>query len=280
MKKTLIMVALALGLIATSTFGQTLVCTERRVDGTTNNWYTSEGRMVVFDGQSRLACDFRRLPGEPAGTIPIVYFYLTIGGSPTSDSFAGTGEFTFPPQADGVEIQVHYQKAGDDWDVGTTAHYAGSQVAYCPNMVVPKGYMISFVVRVAVADWVPDGTPINVELRNLSGLYGVTLGEIPEFQISPNTGPWRMTWWKRPVIKGIYKSGLDKYALHVGSPPHYWSSDWSLEASPDLKSWARVTSHLVPAPEDIYPVVNPRKLEVLVNPDANKQFFRFVFTKH
>ena len=266
-------VALALGLIATSAFGQTLVCTERRVDGSTNNWYVSEGRMVTVNGESRLAYD-PRIVHEPNGSYPIVYYYLSIGGSPTSDSFAGTGEFTFPPQADGIEIQVHYQKAGDDWDVGTTTKSAGAQTVKCPNMVVPKGFLISFVVRVGVADWVPDGTPINVELLGLTGLFGVTLGEIPEFQISANTGPWRMAWWKHPTVGSIVKSG-NQLSLTVLSPPHFWVGNWSLQTSTNLVNWATVTPTpiLVPSTD---PIAVSRVLEVPFNGAESQRFFRTV----
>lgn len=274
MKKNnkLVIVALALGLIATSSaLGQTLVCTERRVDGQTNNWYLSEGRMVTVAGQHRLAYD-PRIVHEPSSSYPIVYFYLTIGGSPTSDSFAGTGEFTFPPQADGVEIQVHYQKAGDDWDVGTTSHYAGSQVVRCPNMVVPKGFLISFVVRVVVADSVPDGTPINVELKSLTGLIGVTVGEIPEFQLAPNTGPWKMTWWKHPAIQSIARSG-NMLSLEVLSPPHFWDGNWNLLTSTNLVNWATVTPTpvLVPSTD---PIAVSRVLQVPINGAESRRFFR------
>ncbi len=272
---TTVVIALALCLIAVSSaLGQAIVCTERRVDGTTNNWYLSEGRMVTVNSVPRLAYD----PGvvhEPNGSYPIVYFYLSIGGSPTSDSFAGTGEFTFPPQADGVEIQVHYQKAGDDWDVGQTTKSAGAQTVRCLNMVVPKGFLISFVVRVKVEDWVSDGTPINVELKGLTGLFGVTLGEIPEFQLSPNTGPWRMTWWKHPVLTNIEKSGSN-LRLTVASPPHYWDGNWYLETSTDLRGvWTRVTpTPILMATTD--PIAISRVLQVPFNGAEPCRFFRTV----
>jgi|GEM_PF-1744638 len=269
-QKWLVTVAAAL-LVATSAFAQTLVCVERVVDGTGANWYASEGRMVVLNGESRLAYD-PFVVHEPNGTYPIVYYYLQIGGSPTSDSFAGTGEFTFPPQEPGIEIQVHYQKAGDDWDIGTTTKYAGSQVVKCPHMVVPKGFKISFVVRVKVEDWVPDGTPINVELKSITGLYGVTLQEIPELQMVTYTGPWKMKWWKHPVITAISRKG-DVSTLKVQSPPHFWGGNWYLEASENLGSWSMATSALVPLTAEQDELTLVRQLEV---PSTAKQkFYRF-----
>lgn len=264
------MVALALGLFATSTFGQALVCTERVSENDGLNWYA--GKWVSrIGGVDRLIYN-PVVKFEPAGAYPIAYYFLSASGSPTSDSFSGTGEFRFPPQADGVEVQVHYQLAGDDWTAGETTATIGGQVVKCSKMVVPKGFMISFVIRVKVADTVPDGTPINVQLLGFSGLTGVVLGKIPEVQIVTYTGPWSMKWLKQPVIKTVrLEKSLGLLTFTVVAPPSIWTpGSWKLEGTSDFKHWVDVSAELVPSegPE--------RVVKVPVDNAKHHQFFRIV----
>lgn len=257
---------MALGLIATgSALGQTLVCTERLTpEGA--NWYHN----IIFPVGGKNLLAFNQAYRAQNLAYEIVCYDL----SATGESFAGTGEFTFPAQKDGVEVQVHYQLEGDNWTVGTTAKTASGQVAKCPFMFVPKGGSVAFVVRVAVADSVPDGTPINVSLLKVSGLAGVSTGLRPAVQINTKTGPWAMKWWNKPILR--LESGRSlPVQVTVTSPPWIWAfGNWRLEGTQDLKSWATVRTVAV-VPENWDKKYIDRSL-VVMESSRHHQFYRLV----
>jgi len=270
MKKTKpLVVALALGLIAAgSALGQTLVCTERVSQDTGLNWYAGEGHTFMIGGQNRLAYD-PNIRSQPGGTYPVIYYELSVSG----DSLSGVGEFSFPPQADGVEVQVHYQEAGGNWTAGTTTATPSGQISRCPKMFVQDGSMTSFVVRVAVADRVPDGTPINAVLKNITGLTGVSTGRTPFALITTKTGPWSMKWWKKPTMKIGQEFDGVVLRFTIAAPPALWvANKWSLQETTDLQVWRNVAPTLVvPEGGDNWFLI--RNYRVLAGPPSHK-FFR------
>ncbi|MDO8668369.1 MAG: hypothetical protein Q7K35_04760 [bacterium] len=278
-KLTTVVVALAaLGLATYSALGQTITCVERVVNGTGANWYASENHVAQINGTTCLIYD----PGimsDPRnlGTYPIVNYILSSPGGPFSDSYSGTNvEFRLPAQAPGVELQVHYQVTDADWAVGeTTVSSNSQQVVRCPRLNVPQGGAISFVIRVKIEDWVPDGTQINIERLNtqtISGLIGKTLGHTPEVDVITYTGPWEMTWWKRPILKSVSRNG-NVSTLTVQSPPHFWDGNWKLKRSTDLKVWTTAATTLV----DLEPGQDGLTRLLKVDATVPHEFYTFAF---